>query len=110
MLHLFVEPKIIAQLHNAAVDPRSDKAAFQQIVEQVAVLTFLPLNDRCEDQESSSVGQPSNTVNDLLGRLSSDRSAALRAMTLADSCEQHAEIIEDFRNRADGRARVASAG
>src|SRR5207249_3862786 len=82
------------------------KASLQQILEQVAILPFLTLNDRCQQQEPSSFGQPCDAVDDLLGRLSCDRQTTLHAMTLSDASEEHAEIVEDLRDRPDGRARV----
>ena len=102
MLHLLVEPQFFGHLHNAAIDSSTHKAALPQVVKEVTVLPFLPLNQRRQQQESSAGFQPGNAVNDLFRRLSRDRATAFGAMTLADSREQHAEIVEDFGDRPDG--------
>ena len=41
-------------------------------------------------------------------RLGRDRLAALRAVSLADAGEQHAQVVVDLGDRADGRTRVAA--
>ena len=95
-------------MHDAAIDASTHEAALQQVVEQIAVLSLLTLNHRREQQELRSLFQPSDAVDDLLRRLSRDGPAALRAVTLSDSREEHSKVVENFRDRPDGRTRVAA--
>ena len=44
---------------------------------------------------------------DLLARLGGDGPAALRAMALTDAGVEHAQIVVNLRDGADGRARIA---
>ncbi len=49
--HLPVEPQIVAQPHDPAIDPGADEALLQQVVEQVAILALLAADQRREHQE-----------------------------------------------------------
>ena len=46
--HLAVEPQIVGQGHDVAVDARPHEALLEQILEQIAVFTFLPADERRE--------------------------------------------------------------
>ena len=102
VLHLLVELKVVRQLDDLSVHPRPQEAAFQQILEQVFVLTLLPLDQRREDLELRAVGQTQDTVENVFSRLSCDRSAALMATRRADAGEEDAQIVVDLGDRADG--------
>src|SRR5206468_11290639 len=67
---------------------------------------FLPANDRGEQQKTRALGQGMDAGDDLLARLGSDRPTALRAVSLPDARVQHAQIVVDLRDGADGGARV----
>ena len=108
--HLPVEFQVFRQLHDLAVDACANEALFQQVVEEVAVLALLTLDNRCENLELRPVFVPGNRVDNLLDRLRRDWLPALIATLRADPGKEHSQIIINLRDRADGAARVASAG
>ena len=46
-----VEREVVAQLHDVPVDPRPEVSLLQQVLEQVAVLPFLLLDDGRQNRE-----------------------------------------------------------
>ena len=49
--HLPVQPQVVGQPDDAAIDPGTDKPLFQQVLEEVAILAFLTANQRRKHQE-----------------------------------------------------------
>ena len=101
VLHLLVEFQIVGQLHDFAVNPRTQKATLQQVGEQIPELTLLPLHNRSQDLKLGPVGQTQNAVEDVFARLRRDRPAALMATRLTDAGEQHAQIVVDLGDCPD---------
>jgi len=78
------------------------------ILEHRFVLALAIFDQRGQDEQPSAFGIGDDGVDDLLGALARDRLAALGAVGLADTGEQQAEIVINFGDSADGRARVAA--
>ena len=103
--HLAVQLQVVGQRHHVAVDASPDEALLQQVLEQVAILAFLAADQRGEHGQPGSFGQMQDPGDDLLAGLSRDGLAAFGAVALADAGEQHAQIVVDLRDRADGGTR-----
>ena len=101
VLDAAVELEVVGQAHNLPVHARPDEAALEHVFEKILVLTFLSTNHRREHQKPGPLGQGQNPRDDLLARLRRDRSAADWAMAQADPRIQDAQVVVDFRNRAD---------
>ena len=86
------------------------KPCLQHVLEQVLVLALLAADHRGQDEELRPRRQGEDAGDDLLARLGGDRPAALRAVPLADAGVQHAQVVVDLGDRADGRARVVAGG
>src|SRR5262249_35699777 len=101
------ELQIVGEADHLAVYAGTDEAVPQHILEQVLVLALLPADHRGQHQEARPLRQRQDAGQDLLPRLRRDRPTALRAMALADTREQDAQIVVNLSDGADGRARVA---
>ncbi len=108
--HLPVQSQVVAEMNDLAIDPGTDEALLQQVLEEVAVLAFLPPNQGREDQQAASGRQGGDLGDDLLPALGGDRPTALGAMALAHSGIEHPEVVVDLGHGADGRAGVLAAG
>ena len=106
--HLPIEREIVGQLHDLAIDPRADETLFQQILEQIAKLTFLATYHRGEHHEGYLGGQRLNPGDNLLARLRRDRPRTLGAMSLSDAGIQHPQKIVDLGDRPDGGSRIVT--
>ena len=104
--HLAVELQVVGQLHDRAVDAGPDEALLEQVDEQVAILALLRPNERRQHDEPRALGQLVDALDDLLARLGRDRPRALGAVPLAGAGVEHAQVVVDLGDRADGRARV----
>ena len=96
--------------HDLAIDAGADEAALEHVGEEVLVLALLAADDRGEDEEARPLRQGQDAADDLLARLGRDRPAALRAVALADAGVEHAQVVVNLGDGADGRARVAAGG
>ena len=106
MPHLAIESEVFGQRDDFAVDASPDKSLFQQVVEQVAVLAFLLLNQRGQDAEAGSRRESANRLDDLLGRLGLDLAAATGTTWPTDPGEQDTEIVLDLGDGSHGTPRV----
>ncbi len=78
--------------------------------EQVLVLPLLAPDHGGENEVRRAGGQLHDPRDNLLAGLRRDGPVTVRAMPLTDPREEHAEIVIDLGDRADGRARVAPGG
>ena len=69
MPHLPVEPKVVGEANDTAIDSRTHKPLFQQVLEQVAILALLPAYQRREKQKSRTARQQPDAVDNLVPRL-----------------------------------------
>jgi hypothetical protein len=108
--HLAVEFEVVGELNQRAINSGAKKTLLEEVLEEVAVFAFLPLNERGENEITRAVGEQGDSINDLIEGLGLDRLLAFGAASLADSGVEDAEIVVDFGDGADGTAGVASAG
>ncbi len=103
-----VELQVVGQPHDLAVDAGADEAALEHVGEEVLVLALLSADDRGQHEEPRPLRQGEDAADDLLAGLGGDRPVALRAVPLADAGVEHAQVVGDLGDGADGRARVAA--
>ena len=107
MLLLLLEGVDVVEPHDHAVDADADEARLAQLDEQLAELALAVLGLRREHRDGRLVGQTGQLVDDLARGARTDRAAAQVAALLAGTRVEHAQVVVDLGDRADGRARVA---
>ncbi len=60
--HLPVQPQVVGQPDDAAIDPGTHEPLLQQVLEEVAILAFLTADQRREQQESRAIGQQARSA------------------------------------------------
>ena len=108
--HLLVEVDLLLEQHLLAVDLDPRVAVGPQLLEQVAIFALARPHDRRVDGEARPLGQREHLVDDLLGRLAGDLTAALGAVRMPDARVQQAQVVVGLGDRAHGRARVPGRG
>ena len=99
----------LAAMKPIAIDRGAGVRAVQQVVEQVAVLALLLLNQRGQDAAPSSRRQSANRLDDLLGRLGLDLAAATGTTWPTEPGEQDTEIVLDLGDGSHGAPRVPAS-
>ena len=100
------QPDRLGQIAHLAVDPGARKSLAGQLLQELLVLALAPAHHRCEHLEPGPLRQFHDLVDDLLGRLATDRSPTVVAMGVPDPREQDPQVVVDLRDRADRGARV----
>ena len=95
---------------NLAIDAHADVAGLLQVGKQLVVFAFALLDDWGEDVQARVDRQGADAGGDLRAGLCADRRAALGAVRGADAGEEHAQVVVDFRDGADGGAGVLTGG
>jgi len=108
--HLAIQLQVVGQGDHVAIDACPDKALFQQVHEQIAILAFLAADQRGEYRQSGPFGQLQDSGDNLFAGLRRDRLTAFRAESLADAGEQNSQKVVDFRDRTDRRAGIGAGG
>ncbi len=103
-----IESRSFRQLHGFSVDPHPGEALLGQVLEQSLVLPLAAPDYGCENTESRSFGKIEHPVDDLLGSLSLDRTAAIGAMGPPYAGVEKSQVVVDLGDRADRRPRVAA--
>ena len=101
------QPDGLAELTHLAVDARAGEALACELVEELAVLALAPPHDRGQHLEPGAFGQLHHLIDDLVGGLAPDRATAVVAVRMPDTGVEHAQVVVDLGDRADGRPRVA---
>ncbi len=86
------------------------EAVGAQLLQQLSVLALAAPHDGREHHEASALGELHHLVDDLLGGLPDDRPPADRAVGLADTRPQQAQVVVDLGDRTDGRSGVSRGG
>src|SRR5262249_52333995 len=89
-----------------AVDPHPDKPGAADLLPERVVLLLAFALQRGHDVELRALGQRQHLVHDFVGGLRADPLPARWAVPLAESGVQDAEVVVDFRDRADGAPRA----
>src|SRR5713226_4975982 len=106
VLALPVELDLLAELADGAVHADARVPLALEVEEELLVLALAPADDRREHEQPRPRRLPEHAVHHLLDRLRRDDAVARRAVRHADPREEHAQVVVDLGDGADGRARV----
>src|SRR5260370_11070610 len=113
MVLALVDDRKVVEREQLAVDAHTDVAILREFFEFFAKSALPSPNDRREAHDAV-VGLADFTMqdglDDLLAGLARDGLAAIRAMRNANGGVDHAEVVVNFGDGADGGARRASGG
>ena len=110
VLFILVQFNGFGKIVEIAVHAHADIAALARVLKDLGVLALLAADDRGEDLELRPLRQRRHLVNDLVNGLLADLLAALRAVRRAAARPQKAQIVINFRDRADRRAGIPAGG
>src|SRR5207302_6384508 len=108
-----VDDRKFIQLVKLAVDSRADVAIVREFFQLLAVSAFPSADDGRQNHDAVvrfANLAVQNGLNNLLAGLARDGLAAVGAVRDADGRIDHAEVIVNFRDGADGGARRARSG
>ena len=106
VLLVLVERRRMIEVGDDAVDARPDESVGDEFAEHVLVFAFAIGDHRREHHDARIARQREHLVDHLTDGLRRERLTVVRAARLADAREQQAQVVVDFGDRADGRARV----
>ncbi len=92
------------------VDARAAVALGLQVPEQLGVFALALADDRSQDLELGALLELEDPVDDRLGALPSDQSAAHRTVRTPGPGVEQPQVVIDLGDRPDGRPRVAGGG
>ena len=81
-----------------------------ELLEAVGVCALLHFHERREQDDARTFGHGHDVRDDLVRGAGFDGRAAVRAIDLAQPCEEHAQEVVDLRHRAHGGTRVMRRG
>ena len=110
MLDVLIQLDFFRQIVHASVHTDADIAALGRVLEDLLVHTLLRTDHRREDHKALAVLQLHQLRDNLVDRLLLDDLAADRAVGNADARIEQTQIVVNFRNGTDGRARVLRGG
>jgi hypothetical protein len=110
VLPVLVELGHGVDLVHLAVDPYPYEALRPQFGEEFEVLALAPYHQRGEDHQFGVFRQRQHRVDHLRHGLRGEGDVVFRALRVTHPGVQQAQVIVDFRDRADGRARVVAGG
>ncbi len=102
-----VERDLFVERAQDAIDAGAQKALAREFFEVLFVFAFTAAHDGGENHDARFVGERHDLAQNLLGALARNFDAAVRAMRHADGGVEDAQIVVDFGDGADGRARAA---
>ncbi len=79
-------------------------------IEEIFKLALAAADDRREDSKPFPGRKSKDALDDLLGGLAGDRTAAVGAVRRADGGVEQAEVVVDLRDGADGGTGTAAGG
>src|SRR5690606_8603454 len=97
-----------AEIAHFAVDARAHEACLPDVFENLLVAALTILNHRREDLDPRPFRPALDRFDDLLSRLRLDALATHGAVGDADPRVEQAQIVVNFGDGADGRARVVA--
>ena len=106
VLELLVELRRLVQLVQLAVDLDPLEARALQLGQFLPILALAAAHDRAQQIDPGALRQGHDPVDHLGDGLALDRQAGRGRIRNADPGEQQAQVVVDFRNRADRGARV----
>ena len=103
-----IKTNVSRKWNRVAVNANSGIATPLQFREKVLVFTFLCADNRSQNRVAGLIWISENAADDLIARLSLDRSITLRTESLADSRVQDAEEVVDLGDRSHGGTRIVA--
>ena len=103
-----VEFERVVDVVQFAIDAHADVTGLADVLEDRLMVALAIFDQRREDLNAAAFGQGGHRVDDLIRRLHLHLAAADGAVRRADARVQQAQVVIDFRDRADGRAGVAA--
>ena len=91
----------IGDVDRFTVDSGADKALTRQFSEKRVVLALTATHDRCQHLEPNSIVEAHDAIDDLLGSLSLEAGAVVRAVLLTNARVQETQIVVHLGNRSD---------
>jgi hypothetical protein len=110
VIHLTIELRRLGELDQLTVDDGADETLLARILEQIAELTFPTADERREDFDAGPFGVAKHGVGDLSGALPLDGATTVRAVRRARAGVEQAQVVVDFGDGADRRARIVPRG
>ena len=105
-----VERDRLIEIHQIAIHARADVAFLRVLLEFLFVFALAAANHWREHHDAVVRLQRQHRLHDLFGGLARDGLAAIGAVRRADGAVNHAQIIVNFRDGADGGARRTRRG
>ena len=102
--------RCLSKVDQSAIDAGAQVTLLHQVFKEIPELTLLILHDRSQNQEAGARRMAHQAVNNLVGGLSLNGKSGNVTVTLSGAGKQYTQIIVDFRDRADGAARIAAGG
>jgi len=106
VLPLLVQGGRVLEQPDVPVHPRPQEAVPPQALEHLAVLPLAAADHRGQQHQLRPGWQLLQVVDDLLGALFGDRPAAAVAVLDPDPREEHAQVVVDLGDGADGGPRI----
>ena len=110
MLFIFIKLDRFREVINAAVYTHAHIAGFARRIQLLTMLALAPANHRREHLDFRALIKRHNAVHDLIHCLLLNLLAADRAVRNANAGIQQAQIVMNFRDRANRRAWVFRGG
>ena len=110
VLFVLVERDLVAKLVHRAIDAHPHETIGLQLTKFLAIFALAPAHQRRQQQQAAAFRQFENPLNYLLDALRGDLLTAGGAVHPADPGKQQAQVVVDFGDRADRRARVLRRG
>ena len=108
VLFIFIQGDIVGQEIDFAVDADADIAIFDQPGQELLMSPLSPVDDRRHDHDLLAFAEGHNGIGHLLDGLLTDGLTAFRAVGLADTGVEQAQVIVDFRDRPYCRPGIAA--
>ena len=109
MTAVAVQPGRVVESEDLAVDAHPQIAVSLEILEELVILPLALSHHWSQNMDAGAGFEGGEATDDLVAGLSADLAAALNAVRGAAAGEEHAEIVVDFGDRADGRTRILPA-
>ena len=107
---ILVQHRLLAEFVKFAVDLHAHEARAPHLGQLLAILALAIADDRREHVNPRALGPSHDSIDDLLHALLGDFAAAVVTERVADAREEQAQVVVDFGDGADGRARIARGG
>ena len=110
VLFILFQRDLFAQVIVDAVDTHTGKAAAARVLQELGMLALFAAHDGRQHLKARPLGHGKHLIDDLVHALTTDLSAAFRAVGRSRARPEQTQIVIDLRDCADGRTRVFGGG